>query len=50
VLVIDTEQIKGLKTLGANSVIDGYMTASSEPGLGRQPDWDAIERNAVLVV
>jgi len=50
VLVIDTEQIKGLKSLGANSVIDGYMTASSEPGLGSQPDWDAIERNAVLVI
>lgn len=32
------------------SVIDGYMTASDEPGLGPQPDWEEIERSAVLVV
>jgi hypothetical protein len=31
-------------------VIDGYMTASDEPGLGPQPDWAEIERNAVLIV
>jgi L-alanine-DL-glutamate epimerase-like enolase superfamily enzyme len=49
VLVIDTEQIKGLKNIGPMSVIDGYMTASEEPGLGPQPDWEEIERNAVLV-
>ena len=50
VLVIDTEQIQGLKDRGAMSVIDGCMTASNEPGLGPQPDWDEIERHAVLVV
>ena len=50
VLVIDSEQIKGLKDCGANSVIDGYMIASDEPGLGPQPDWDEIARSAVAVV
>ena len=50
VLVVDTEQIQGLKDQGAMSVIDGYMTASDEPGIGPQPDWDEIERSAVLVV
>jgi hypothetical protein len=50
VLVIDTEQIKGLKNLGPRSVIDGYMTASDEPGVGAQPDWEEIERNAILTV
>ena len=34
ILVIDSEQIKGLKDLGPRSVIDGYMLASDEPGLG----------------
>ena len=50
VLVVNTEQIMGLKDQGAMSVIDGYMVASDEPGLGPQPDWKEIERNAVLVV
>ena len=50
VLVIDTEQIKGLNDQGHSSVIDGYMTASDKPGLGTEPDWDRLERDAVLVV
>jgi L-alanine-DL-glutamate epimerase-like enolase superfamily enzyme len=50
VLVIDTEQIQGLKDLGPNSVIDGYMLASDEPGLGGVPNWEKIEREATLVV
>ena len=50
VLVINSEQIAGLKDLGPRSVIDGYMVASDEPGLGPQPDWAEIERNAVLIV
>lgn len=50
VLVIDTEQIKGLKDLGPNSVIDGYMLASDEPGLSAQFNWEEIEREAILVV
>jgi len=43
-------RIVGLKDQGPMSVIDGYMYASDEPGLGPQPDWKEIERNAVLVV
>jgi hypothetical protein len=39
-----------LKDQGAMSVIDGYMVASDEPGLGPQPDWAEIEKNAVLIV
>jgi L-alanine-DL-glutamate epimerase-like enolase superfamily enzyme len=50
VLVIDSEQIAGLKDQGPRSVIDGYMYASDEPGMGPQPDWEEIERNAVLIV
>ncbi len=50
VLVIDAEQIKGLKDQGPNSVIDGYMVATDEPGLGSQPDWEEIARSAVAVV
>jgi L-alanine-DL-glutamate epimerase-like enolase superfamily enzyme len=50
VLVINTEQIKSLKDRGHMSVINGYMTAADTPGLGPQPDWEEIERNAVLVV
>jgi L-alanine-DL-glutamate epimerase-like enolase superfamily enzyme len=50
VLVIDSEQIKGLKDRGPMSVVDGYMIASDEPGTGPQPDWEEIERSAVLIV
>ena len=50
VLVIDSEQIKGLKKEGPVRVIDGYVTAPDEPGFGPQPDWAEIERDAVLVV
>ena len=48
--MIDEQQIAGLKDRGPMSVIDGYMVASDEPGLGPQPDWEEIERNAVLIV
>ena len=50
VLVVNSEQIAGLKDQGDMSVIDGYMYASDEPGLGPQPDWKEIERKAVLIV
>jgi L-alanine-DL-glutamate epimerase-like enolase superfamily enzyme len=49
-LVIDTEQIEGLKDSGPLSIVDGYLTVPEEPGLGSQPDWDAIEKRAVLVI
>lgn len=49
-LVIDSEQIEGLKNMGPLSIIDGYLTVPDEPGAGPQPDWAKVERKAVLVV
>ena len=49
-LVINTEQIRGLKNSGPLSVVDGYVTAPEDPGVGPQPDWDQVEREAVLIV
>ncbi|MFH1086554.1 MAG: enolase C-terminal domain-like protein [Chloroflexota bacterium] len=49
-LVIDSEQIRGLKDSGPLSVVDGYVTAPEEPGAGPQPDWAAVEQRAVLAV
>ena len=49
-LVIDTEQIDGLKDLGDLAIVDGYLNVSDAPGIAPQPDWDTIEKQAVLVV
>jgi L-alanine-DL-glutamate epimerase-like enolase superfamily enzyme len=49
-LVINSEQIAGLKEMGPLSIVDGYITASEEPGMGPHPDWRDLERRAVLVV
>lgn len=49
-LVINTEQIKGLRNKGPLSVVDGYVTAPEDPGVGPQPDWERVEREAVLIV
>ena len=49
-LVINSEQIKGLRDQGPFSIIDGYLTVPDEPGLGPQPDWEEIKDRAVLVV
>jgi len=49
-LVIDTEQIKGLKNSGPLSVVGGYITVPDEPGIGPQPDWAEVERKAIMVV
>lgn len=49
-LVIDTQQIKELKNIGALSIVGGYLTVPDEPGMGPQPDWAEIERQAVMVV
>ena len=49
--MIDSEQIKGLPTdKQSGSVIDGYVTTPDEPGLGEQPDWEELEKRAVLIV
>ncbi|MFP3896449.1 MAG: enolase C-terminal domain-like protein [Anaerolineales bacterium] len=49
-LVIDSEQIKGLKDDGSLSLVDGYVTVPDEPGMGPQPDWEEIEERAILIV
>jgi L-alanine-DL-glutamate epimerase-like enolase superfamily enzyme len=49
ILVIDTEQIRGLKYRDEIRVVDGYTTTSDEPGVGPQPDWKKIEAEAVAV-
>ncbi len=48
-LVINTEQIKGLKSKENLPVIAGYVTAPDTPGLTPQPDWAELERRAVEV-
>ena len=51
ILVIDREQIEGLKSDSRRGpVVDGYVTTPDEPGLGPQPDWEELEKRAVLVV
>lgn len=50
VLVINAKQIKGLKKEKTLPVIDGYVTVPNTPGLFEQPDWKAIEKQAVLTV
>lgn len=49
-LIVDAEQIRGLKDLGPLSVVDGYVTASEEPGIEPHPDWTEVELRAVLTV
>jgi len=49
-LVINSEQIAGLKDLGDLAVIDGYVTAPDTPGVQPQPDWDKLAASAVEVV
>jgi len=51
ILVVDSEQIKGLTSdTRSGPVVDGYVTTPDEPGLGQQPDWEELEKRAVLVV
>jgi len=49
-LVINTEQIRGLKADGPLRVVDGCVTVPDEPGIGPHPDWAGVEAKAVLVV
>jgi L-alanine-DL-glutamate epimerase-like enolase superfamily enzyme len=49
-LVINTEQIRGLKSKGELSIVNGYVTAPEEPGVAPHPDWAEVEAKAVLVV
>ena len=49
-LVMNTEQINGLKSLGKLAIVDGFLNVSCEPGLGHDDDWGEIERRAIAVV
>ena len=44
------QQIKELKDIGPLSIVGGYLTVPEEPGMGPQPDWGEVERQAVMVV
>jgi L-alanine-DL-glutamate epimerase-like enolase superfamily enzyme len=50
ILVINSDQIKGLKTITELPIIDGYVTAPDKPGIQPHPDWNALAKQAVLVV
>ena len=47
-LVIDGQQIKGLTRKAELPVVDGYITAPDAPGIGLEPNWLQIERDAVM--
>ena len=49
-LIIDSEQIQDLKDSGPLSVVDGYVIVSEEPGIQPHPNWEEVEKRAVLVV
>jgi L-alanine-DL-glutamate epimerase-like enolase superfamily enzyme len=46
-LVISSEQIAGLGSLGPLSIEGGVLTVSDSPGLGFDFDWERIEATAV---
>ncbi len=46
-LVINEEQIRGLRDLGELSIIDGDLNVCTKPGLGYAFDWDVIDRTAL---
>jgi L-alanine-DL-glutamate epimerase-like enolase superfamily enzyme len=46
-LVVNSEQIKQIKSQGPLSIVDGYLKVPEEPGMGPQPDWAEVEKRAV---
>lgn len=48
-LVISSEQIQGLKGPGPLAIDGGFLTVPEAPGLGLEPDWAALERNALAI-
>ncbi|RUT29264.1 racemase [Arsenicitalea aurantiaca] len=46
-IVMNEEQIRGLKDLGKVAIIDGNLTVSDEPGLGYTFDWAALDAEAI---
>ncbi|MCC5973177.1 MAG: hypothetical protein JJT81_03910 [Rubellimicrobium sp.] len=49
-LVMNTEQIAGLKDLGPLAIVDGNLTVSDEPGLGYRADPAALDAQAIAKV
>ncbi len=46
-LVMNTDQIQGLATMADLPIVDGWLEVPDKPGLGLEPDWAWIERNAI---
>lgn len=46
-LVINEEQIRGLKNLGTLSITDGCLNVRSAPGMGAEYDWNELDRSAL---
>mgnify|MGYP000483560545 CR=1 FL=1 len=49
-LVMGTEHIKGLRNMKSLAIVDGYLQMPEGPGLGYEPDWAWIEKNALVTV
>lgn len=49
-LVMNTEQIDGLKDLGPLSIVDGKLSVSDEPGLGYRMDPAELDGSALVKV
>ncbi|THD48376.1 MAG: racemase [Bradyrhizobium sp.] len=49
-LVFSTDHIKSLKKLPQLPIIDGFVTAPDRPGLGLDPDWEALAASALTIV
>lgn len=49
-LVMNTEQIDGLKNLGPLAIVDGNLTVSDEPGIGYRIDAGALDAGAIAKV
>ncbi|MAE62133.1 MAG: racemase [Planctomycetaceae bacterium] len=47
-LVIDEPQIKSLATQSELPIVDGFITAPDTPGIGPEPDWSQIQKDAVM--
>lgn len=49
-IVYSKEQIEELATQADVPIVDGFVQVSQAPGLGPEPDWGWLEKNAVAVV
>jgi L-alanine-DL-glutamate epimerase-like enolase superfamily enzyme len=45
-LVMNEDQIRGMKDLGPLAIVDGKLTVSDQPGLGHRTDWDRLDATA----